>query len=62
MADRIPMRRCAIYVRKSSEEGLDMSYNSLEAQADACAAYIASQRHEGWTRLANVVENKVFDR
>ena len=32
MADRAPVKRCAIYVRKSSEEGLDMSYNSLEAQ------------------------------
>lgn len=38
MADRIPVRRCAIYVRKSSEEGLDMSYNSIEAQKDACSA------------------------
>ncbi len=47
MAERAPVKRCAIYVRKSSEEGLDMSYNSLEAQGDACAAYIASQRHEG---------------
>ena len=53
----VPMRRCAIYVRKSSEEGLDMSYNSLEAQADACAAYIASQRHEGWTKLPKVYED-----
>lgn len=48
MAEPTATRRCAIYVRKSSEEGLDMSYNSLEAQGDACAAYIASQRHEGW--------------
>lgn len=40
--------RCAIYTRKSSEEGLDQSFNSLDAQHEACAAYIASQRHEGW--------------
>ena len=40
--------RCAIYTRKSSEEGLEQDFNSLDAQAEACAAYIASQRHEGW--------------
>jgi len=41
--------RCAIYTRKSSEEGLDQEFNSLDAQYEACAAYITSQRHEGWT-------------
>ena len=40
--------RCAIYTRKSSDEGLDQDFNSLDAQFEACAAYIASQRHEGW--------------
>ncbi len=40
--------RCAIYTRKSSEEGLDQDFNSLDAQREACEAYIASQRHEGW--------------
>ena len=40
--------RCAIYTRKSSEEGLDQAFNSLDAQREACAAYIASQRHQGW--------------
>ena len=40
--------RCAIYTRKSSEEGLEQSFNSLQAQREACEAYIASQRHEGW--------------
>lgn len=40
--------RCAIYTRKSSDEGLDQAFNSLDAQREACAAYIASQRHEGW--------------
>ncbi len=40
--------RCAIYTRKSSEEGLDMEFNSLDAQREACEAYIASQRAEGW--------------
>ena len=40
--------RCAIYTRKSSEEGLDMEFNSLDAQRESCEAYIASQRAEGW--------------
>ena len=44
--------RCAIYTRKSSEEGLDQDFNSLDAQREACEAYIASQRHEGWKQLA----------
>ncbi|TMM49208.1 recombinase family protein [Sulfitobacter sabulilitoris] len=44
--------RCAVYTRKSSEEGLDQDFNSLDAQHEACAAYIASQKHEGWKRLA----------
>jgi len=41
-------RRCAIYTRKSSEEGLEQEFNSLDAQREACEAYIASQRSEGW--------------
>lgn len=43
--------RCAIYTRKSSEEGLDQNFNSLDAQREACEAYIASQRQEGWKLL-----------
>jgi DNA invertase Pin-like site-specific DNA recombinase len=43
-----PILRCAIYTRKSSEEGLEQDFNSLHAQWEACAAYIASQKHEGW--------------
>lgn len=43
--------RCAVYTRKSTEEGLEQEFNSLDAQFDACAAYIASQRHEGWTQV-----------
>jgi len=42
-------RRCAIYTRKSSEEGLEQEFNSLAAQREACEAYIRSQQHEGWT-------------
>jgi site-specific DNA recombinase len=45
--------RCAIYTRKSSEEGLDMEFNSLDAQREACQAFIASQRSEGWLELAD---------
>lgn len=41
--------RCAVYTRKSTEDGLEQEYNSLDAQFDACSAYILSQRHEGWT-------------
>jgi site-specific DNA recombinase len=43
--------RCAVYTRKSSEEGLDQAFNSLEAQREAGLDYIKSQRHEGWTAL-----------
>ena len=43
--------RCAIYTRKSSEEGLEQEFNSLHAQREACEAYIASQRSEGWVAL-----------
>src|ERR1700678_270217 len=43
--------RCALYTRKSSEEGLEQSFNSLDAQREACEAYVNSQRHEGWVAL-----------
>src|SRR5690349_4763917 len=43
--------RCAIYTRKSSEEGLEQDFNSLHAQREACEAYVKSQRHEGWVAL-----------
>ena len=43
--------RCAIYTRKSSEDGLEQDFNSLHAQREACEAYVASQRHEGWELL-----------
>jgi site-specific DNA recombinase len=46
-----PKVRCAIYTRKSSDEGLEIGFNSLDAQREACAAYIDSQRHEGWVAL-----------
>ena len=45
--------RCAIYTRKSSEEGLEQSFNSLDAQREACQAFVLSQRQEGWRVLPN---------
>ena len=45
------MKRCAIYTRKSTEDGLEQDFNSLQAQREACEAYIKSQRHEGWKPL-----------
>ena len=45
--------RCAVYTRKSSEEGLEMEFNSLDAQREACEAYIASQRGEDWVQVAD---------
>src|SRR5580765_694472 len=44
--------RCAVYTRKSSEEGLDQEFNSLDAQRDACESYIASQKAEGWCLIS----------
>jgi DNA invertase Pin-like site-specific DNA recombinase len=52
--------RCAIYTRKSTEEGLDMDYNSLDAQRDACQAYIASQKSEGWVALRDAYDDGGF--
>ncbi len=51
-----PVTRCAIYTRKSTEDGLDQEFNSLDAQREACAAYIKSQASEGWR-----LYNKQFD-
>jgi DNA invertase Pin-like site-specific DNA recombinase len=52
--------RCAIYTRKSSEEGLEQSFNSLEAQREACRAYVLSQKHEGWAVLTNRYDDGGF--
>ena len=46
--DRLRVKRCAIYTRKSTEEGLDQEFNSLDAQREAAEAFIQSQRREGW--------------
>ncbi len=59
MLDRTATKtlRCAIYTRKSSEEGLEQDFNSLHAQREACEAYIQSQRHEGWTVVSTAYDD-----
>ena len=49
--------RCAIYTRKSSDEGLEQGFNSLDAQREACAAYILSQASEGWVALPDIYDD-----
>src|ERR1700751_1428776 len=53
-------RRCAIYPRKPSEEGLEQEFNSLAAQREACEAYIRSQQHEGWLLARNRYDDGGF--
>ena len=60
MSKTIPKKRCAIYTRKSTEEGLDMEFNSLDAQREACESYIASQKHEGWFQLHDEYDDGGF--
>lgn len=57
-----PMKRmrCAIYTRKSTEEGLEQDFNSLDAQREACAAYVLSQRHEGWSQSPDSYDDGGF--
>ena len=52
---QMPIRktRCAVYTRKSSEEGLELEFNSLHAQRESCEAYIASQKQEGWVLVSD---------
>jgi DNA invertase Pin-like site-specific DNA recombinase len=60
MASRSPAPgrvRCAIYTRKSSEEGLEQDFNSLDAQREACEAFVLSQRHEGWTAVETLYDD-----
>src|SRR2546421_6750944 len=56
----IGRRRCAIYTRKSSEEGLEQEFNSLAAQREACEAFIRSQRNEGWVLVRNRYDDGGF--
>lgn len=60
MTIKPPRIRCAIYTRKSSEEGLEQDFNSLAAQREACEAYIASQKHSGWSLFARDYDDGGF--
>lgn len=57
---RVRRTRCAIYTRKSSEEGLEQAFNSLDAQREACEAYIRSQLHEGWAVIPTPYDDGGF--
>ena len=48
---------CAIYTRKSTDEGLEKEFNSLDAQREACEAYITSQKHAGWTAVRDMYDD-----
>jgi DNA invertase Pin-like site-specific DNA recombinase len=52
--------RCGIYTRKSTEEGLDQEFNSLDARYEACAAFVTSQRHEGWSLVRDRYDDGGF--
>jgi DNA invertase Pin-like site-specific DNA recombinase len=56
----IKTSRCAIYTRKSDADGLEQEFNSLDAQREACAAYILSQKHEGWSRVPDFYDDGGF--
>ena len=58
--NNVMTKRCAIYTRKSSEEGLEQAFNSLDAQREACESYIQSQRHEGWSVLSTQYDDGGF--
>ena len=60
MSDVKLNRRCAIYTRKSNEEGLEQDFNSLDAQREAAEAYIASQKAEGWVCLPDRYDDGGF--
>jgi len=60
MAKSVPTVRCAIYTRKSTEEGLDQDFNSLHAQREAAEAYIQSQKHLGWTLVSKHYDDGGF--
>ena len=60
-SNRTPAKlRCAIYTRKSSEEGLEQDFNSLDAQREACEAFIASQKREGWSLIGEMYDDGGF--
>src|SRR5688572_3689009 len=60
MREPVRTTRCAVYTRKSSEEGLEQDFNSLHAQREACEAYVLSQKHEGWRALPTAYDDGGF--
>jgi site-specific DNA recombinase len=60
MASNLKVRRCAIYTRKSTEHGLELEFNSLDAQREACEAYIKSQASQGWRTLPQQYDDPAF--
>ena len=60
MSANVKKLRCAVYTRKSTDEGLDKEFNALDAQRDACEAYIASQRQEGWVLVRDRYDDGGF--
>src|SRR5664279_3845844 len=60
MASNPKSLRCAIYTRKSTEHGLELEFNSLDAQRDACEAYIKSQASQGWTALSQHYDDPAY--
>lgn len=60
LASTLPLVRCGIYTRKSTEEGLEQEFNSLDAQREAAQAFIASQQHEGWICLPDRYDDGGF--
>jgi DNA invertase Pin-like site-specific DNA recombinase len=55
--NKVKISRCAIYTRKSTEHNLDLEFNSLHAQREACEAYIKSQIHEGWQLIPDAYDD-----
>ncbi|MBF0627996.1 MAG: recombinase family protein [Magnetococcales bacterium] len=55
-----PKVRCAVYTRKSTDEGLDQEFNSLDSQREACLAYITSQKAEGWMPVADRYDDPAY--
>jgi DNA invertase Pin-like site-specific DNA recombinase len=60
MPSSVKKLRCAVYTRKSTDEGLDKEFNTLDAQREACEAYIASQRAEGWVLVRDRYDDGGF--
>jgi DNA invertase Pin-like site-specific DNA recombinase len=60
VSEPVLKHRCAVYTRKSTDEGLDRAFNTLDAQREACEAYVGSQRGEGWLLVADHYDDGGF--